>query len=246
MLQAAPGVLQRLTEALDRFDSGNQLEIHNIAALNRTILGSGKGDRLVLRLSNAFKLDLPEVGIPAVTELRGPIALQIGPIPCTPEDAVRMVALQTWLDEAAVKFPHGSDMRWERFIRDFANESSTHVSVHVSVELEEIKLHHGPSSSMSEYLVRAAGAVAEHALSYVLNQKLGSPVLQRRHHAGPIRVRSIVSAASGEFGFDFLFESDSGGHIATIPWADQIHEVDLIWNEETETGTVTMNSRPAQ
>lgn len=245
MLDAAPGVLQRLTDALDRFDSGKRLDIHNIAALNRTILGSGKGDRLVLRLSNAFKLDLPEIGIPDVTEIHGPIGLQIGPIPCTLEDAVRMVPLQAWLDETAIKFPHG-DMKWERFIRDFANESSTHVSVNVSVELEVIKLHHGPSSTMSEYLVRAAGAVAEHALSYVLNQKLGSPVLQRPHHAGPIRIRSIVSAVSGEFGFDLLFDSASGGHIATIPWAGQIHEVDLVWNEGSETGAITLNTRPAE
>ncbi|MFP3786397.1 hypothetical protein, partial [Burkholderia sp. SIMBA_024] len=100
---------------------------------------------------------------------------------------------------------------------------------HVNTELEEIKLHYGPSGTMAEYLVRAAGAVAEHALSYVLNQALDSTVLQRSYHAGPIRVRAIVSATDEEFGFDFRFDSPSGGHVATIPWAGYLHEVNLTW-----------------
>lgn len=243
MLDAAPSVLQRLTEALDRFDQGNAIDIYTVAALNRTILGMGKGDRLALRLSNAFNLELPDVGLPAVTELRGPITLQIGPIPCSPKDAVRTVPLLEWLNEPAIRLPQGV-MTWERFVRDFANESSSHLSLHINTELESIKLHQGPAGKMSEYLVRAAGAVAEHALSSILNQAISSDVVHRPYYVGPIRVNALV-AQSDEFGFDVLFDPNAEGRVATIPFQGDIFEVRLVWDSESGTGTIVFDPRPA-
>lgn len=247
LLDSARILLKRLTRSLDAFDSGERDAIYDVAAQTRTAIALGNGDKTVIRLVNVYRLEEPTVSVPPVGALWGQVDLQIGPIPCESDvRESRLVTLSEWVSkETAALIPEAGVQTWGRFIASYANEGGAHVSTTMRTELDAMRLFHGPATTVTDYMMRAAGAVAERCLSDVLDQIEGKGRLTRPYYAGGVRLGAITQNRRGEVGWDFKVDLSTDAHIAVIPISGEVMTLDWLWDKATETGALRLNRNPA-
>lgn len=243
LLESARILLKRLTRSLDAFDAGEHDAIYDVAAQTRTALAFGNGDKTVIRLVNMHRLTEPALSVPAVGDLWGRVDLQIGPIPCefgTPES--RVVTLSKWMTtETAALIPGERVQTWDRFITYYANEGGAHVSTTMRAELDAMRLFQGPATTVTDYMMRAAGAVAERCLSDVLDQIEGTRKASRPYYTGGVRLGAITQNRHGEVGWDLQVDLHADAHVAAIPISGELLELDWVWDSATQTGSLRLN-----
>lgn len=204
LLENARRLLRRLGRALDALDEGADDALDDVAAITRTVLSFGKGDKALLRLVNAFRLDHPTVWVPAIAGPRGgSIVTLLGPVPSESGelgagglDIFRWVSGETGLK--AVTLDGHKPLTWDAFIKAYANDEGAHVGTTVRAELEAMQLFQGPVRNMAGYLVRAAGVVAERGLAHAIAQiDGGAPAADRPFHEGPVEVSYLLISTNG-------------------------------------------------
>lgn len=250
LLASARKVHRRIERALDALDEGQLDAIDDVAALTRTVLAFGKGDKLLLRLVNGFELERPKIHVPPPANLRVPATTVIGPIPWEADAPdVRTRDVFEWVQYGSAAQLNGfSRQTWDKFINGYANDNGAHVSTTVRRELEAMSLFFGPTSNMADYLMRAAGVVAARSLGEVLARIDGESPKQsglRPFHVGDLRIGQITIgevAEGGGVSVDISGRHEEEMRLVAIPLADRTLTFTWTWDPGTQSGGLRIDS----
>ncbi len=237
---------RRLVKSLDVLDGGDADEIDSLAAALRTTLCFGKGDKLLLRLCNVYGVSPPTVRVqPARFTSAERLIARIGPIPSDSgvisEDEPTTLSVFDWVQEQAVLLPDVGSQSWEKVIASYANTVGSHVSSTVPRLLDDIKVFQGPRGHMGGYLLRAAGAIAEHGLGTALARidEVDDPICRRLH---PPDVSIVIMTITDQWPVEFGFSCSAREtvEVLSMPVSDGMRfRAVWSWDQATETGSLS-------
>ncbi|MEU8939136.1 hypothetical protein AB0C97_13980 [Streptomyces goshikiensis] len=169
----------RLSDHIERVDQGNVAAIDDLAVTLRSLVGSGKGNAVLLTACRVFRIDQP-----ALQASRSPASssayLSIGSLPVEEPGAkvhgARELRLSKWIQEPVLRCVTKSgsvSYSWDKFIREYANKwGGAHLDSQVPEELYTIDRHAAAGLVMSAYLLRAAGVAVWGMTQSVLGKAL--------------------------------------------------------------------------
>ena len=235
-------LLSRLTRSLDAIADGHLDAIEDVSALTRTTLAFGKGDNAAERLRRSLRLDHPVLVVSRPPEDERGTHIAFGGMAEVPRDTggTISVTLERWLRSPAVivKGARRRSSTWEQFITQYGNTYGSHVSEHIPGELTRAgALMHARQVPLADYLVHAAGVVAESCLIQLIEQVDGrlltSSVNEKRLSQFVITAAAVVNLPEREILTDFA-------SVTEMPYSFTF-TVNTMWSaDKTEDATLLM------
>lgn len=180
LLVAAEQLSVRLKRHLTALESGDLTAAADVAAVTRTALSDGQGDKVVRRLVTAHKLSEPAflVSMPPfddpLTVLSVGNLMQWNPLWAP---GSRFVTLRDWLAMPAVVAPQATRRvtPWSEVIVALGNTDGAHVSTTVPLVLDEVDLVQADGATLSHWFAWHGGMVASTLLDFAIGAAGGTP-----------------------------------------------------------------------
>lgn len=223
---------RRLSRHLDAFDGGHLDAIDDIAAVLRTLLAHGDGDRVLLRFCREFKVELPMfyVSPPPIDDPSVLIAAGGMPMPTDLQQSGRQpgrwVDFRTWIDSDALIVKGALRRRntWNEVISRYANTYGAHVSTSVPALLAQTEIFQTSGYTLGAYMIRAAALLAETALQQVHAMVDGAtvtPANEQRRLGGSmltyLDIRKDGDNVSTGLGYFSERTGQKAAHLLTVP-----------------------------
>ena len=239
---AARRMMRRLSRHLDALDSGDADAFDDLAGAIRTTLCFGRGDRLLLRLVNMFRLEEPRVFIPP-TDTSEAAPHRIGPLPWLEDaDGVgRSVPVSEWVETQAIRLPGVGKRTWNQVLIDFGNTYGAHVSATVPQLLDDIRAYGVAGGSMASHMLRCAGSVAEYGLGVALAELDGTePPRPRDRHSGGVSIGFMALDDREEASFMVSCTATDTVEVFSMPVFEG-RRMTGVWTYNEDTGTGNMH-----
>ncbi|MFJ6797666.1 hypothetical protein [Streptomyces sp. NPDC091268] len=169
----------RVSDHIERIDHGNVAAIDDLAVTLRSLVGSGKGNGVLLTACRGFGVEYPTLQA-SRTPVPSGAYMSIGSLPVEEPGAVihgaRQLTLSKWIQEPVLHCSTKSgsaSYSWDKFIREYANKwGGAHLDSQVPEELFAIDRHAAAGLVMSTYLLRTAGVAVWGLTQHVLQRTL--------------------------------------------------------------------------
>jgi hypothetical protein len=169
----------RLSDHIERIDQGNVAAIDDLAVTLRSLVGSGKGNAVLLTACREFRVDQPTLQASRQPNQSGSY-LSIGSIPVEEPGArahgARELKLSKWAQEPMLRCDSKSgsvSYNWDKFVREYANKwGGAHLDSQVPDELFTMDRHAAAGLVLSTYLLRTAGVAVWKMTQDVLRRAL--------------------------------------------------------------------------
>ena len=234
LVVAASRISLRLSRHLDVLDAGHMEAVDDVAAVLRTLLAHGEGDRLLRRICRTFNVEQPRFFVSGPATDDPSVILAAGGLPM-PNDFQesssghpgRWVAFDSWIDSSAL-IVRGAQRRkntWNQVITTYANTYGSHVSTSIPAMLSRTALFRSAEYDLGAFMIRAAGILGENALRQVLPVVGGgaslSPVerqvrLEKTAFCALRISRKNSRNIQTEIGFH-TWKEDPTAHLLTVP-----------------------------
>ena len=188
VIAEAPKWLSRLSRNLTNVEQGEEGAGDELAGTLRTLLdSSNKGNQLMVRLSAALKVPLPDVFVSGSPELNAiGLMISFGNLPLVPAPgdghphSPRYLPFGAWIRTPSLVVP-GSEKRkqsWEQFVTLIGNTDGAHFGVENHNLLTTSKLFGAVGLTLRDYLLHQVGWQVERVLADLLARN-GRPMLPR-------------------------------------------------------------------
>lgn len=196
LLANAVVLRSRLARHLDALESGEVGAVDDLAAVLRTLLAFGQGDKVITRLQRAYQVPAPRVFVSDPVEKIPHLLVAFGAIlvaddrPQPDGTSARWLDLDSWIRSDALAVQGmGKPINWNKLITEYANTVGSHLSNTIPELLVETADVHAGQMNIIQFLVHNAGLVAESALDQVLDAIVGAAIGEPR---GKHRQLSVV------------------------------------------------------
>lgn len=183
LIAGAARLLSRLSRHLDSLQSGADGAVEDVAAVLRTAMCPGKGDKVIDRLCKQLHIPAPLVRVSGPARTDPPVIFAIGGMPLNDKPSAetgkppgKLVSVETWLQQPALVVRGAAPRRessWAQVITMYANTFGAHLSGTIPELTFASPNSTFGSKCLQEHLIYSAGLVGELALSKVLGEASG-------------------------------------------------------------------------
>ena len=176
---AAMQMVTRMRDHIERIDDGHAYAADDLAVVLRALLCPGRGNDVIRRMFNSFRLPIPETTVSRPARIDVGVFFSVGAIPIDAsraiDDGAIVVSFDAWMKTPVLLVTSSGSKEsytWTRFLNTYANKwGGAHLDPAVPAHLQMIDCHVASGMPLSNYLLRSA-AVRTWDISQYLYRRL--------------------------------------------------------------------------